>query len=93
MSTVDLADDDRPQANTRWIGPRCEPALRTFAFYIEDDRYSVPTLNIAMMASETRAREWAEGAMRENLHYLGVEVCENGERLFVLGALTDRTRA
>jgi hypothetical protein len=90
MSSPDYADDR--QSSLRWPRLPREPMLRTFAVYIEDDRYSVPTLNIVSLSDEARARDWAEGAMRENPHYQGVEVCEDGERLFGIGSLADRAR-
>jgi hypothetical protein len=90
MSAPDFADDRSP--NRRWPRPPREPALRAFAVYIDDDRYSVPTLNIISLSDEARARAWADGAMRENPHYRGVEVCEDGERLFGVGSLADRPR-
>jgi hypothetical protein len=91
MSAPDFADD-HPLGLRRPLQPR-EPALRTFTVYIEDDRYSVPTLNVISLRDDVRAREWAEGAMQENPHYRGVEVCEDGERLFGVGSLAERARA
>jgi hypothetical protein len=84
--------DHSPISLSRGRRLKADPALRTFTFYIEDDRYSVPTLHIAAMEDEALAREWAETAMRRNPHYLGVEVCEDGERLFGLGVLAERPR-
>jgi hypothetical protein len=91
MAAPDFADDRSP--NPRWPRQPREPIVRTFTVYIEDDRYSVPTLNVISLSDDVRAREWAEGAMRENPHYRGVEVCEDGERLFSVGCLAERPRA
>ena len=90
MSAFDVADEDSPKGRRNWPAQRAQPLVKNFTFYIDDDRYSVPTLNIVAMADEARARAWAQSAMRENPHYLGVEICEDGKRLFGLGSLADR---
>ena len=58
--------------------------MRTFEIYVTDDRYSVPTLLLATVNEEARAREIAERLLDESVHHLGVEVCEGGRLLFSL---------
>ncbi len=57
-----------------------------FQLFIDDDRYSVPTVQIIIVESEERAREAAEQMLNESHHHHGVEVCEQGRRLFGLGS-------
>lgn len=66
--------------------------MRDFQIYIDDDRYSVPTLHIASLASEARALEIAERYMRESDHHLGVEVREDDKVVFSLGSFAPVTR-
>jgi hypothetical protein len=65
--------------------------MRRFHFYIDDDRHSVPTELTVEVATEARARELAERILAQSPHHLGVEVCENGERILGLGAFAHRT--
>ena len=60
--------------------------MRNFEIYVFDNRYSVPTLNIATLVDEARAREVAERILQESDHHLGVEVSEEG-RAFVHAGL------
>ena len=60
--------------------------MKDFQLFIDDDRYSVPTVQIIIVESEDRAREIAQQMMGESRHHLGVEVCEQGRRLFGLGS-------
>ena len=59
-------------------------ALRTFSFYIHDQRYSVPTLQIVTVRDEARARELAQQRLDEGEHHLAVEVVEGQTELFRL---------
>lgn len=65
--------------------------MRRFHFYIDDDRHAVPTEMTVEVATEARARELAERILAESSHHLGVEVCEDGERVLGLGSLGHRT--
>ena len=60
--------------------------MPTFLLYIEDNRYSIPTLRIVTALHAGRVRELAEELMKDNEHHLGVEVFEDDKRLFGLGA-------
>ena len=57
---------------------------RTFEFYIDDDRYSVPTLQIVTADDDDDARKLAEGLLRNGPHYLSIEVCELTVPLFTV---------
>lgn len=59
-------------------------ALRTFSFYIHDQRYSVPTLQIVTVHDEARARELAQAHLDEGDHHLAVDVVEGQTELFRL---------
>ena len=60
--------------------------MRTFQFFVDDDRYSVPTLSLVTVKDDRRAREWADRLMSQSEHHRGVEVCEGGIRLFGIGS-------
>lgn len=62
--------------------------MQTYQVFIDDDRYSVATLEVIFEKDRTRAREWAETAMRTSAHHLGVEVFQSGARLFGVGSLS-----
>ncbi len=62
--------------------------MKDFQLFIDDDRYSVPTVQIIIVESEERAREAAEQMLNESRHHHGVEVCEQGRRLFGLGSFS-----
>jgi len=58
--------------------------MQTFEFFIEDDRYAVPTLEFAQVSDADRARELAAERLRASPHHLSVEVRRANERLFLL---------
>jgi hypothetical protein len=60
-----------------------------FEVYIDDARYSTPTLLFIEVKDERRAREFAQMKLDEDARHRGVEVRENGVRLFGLGTLGD----
>jgi len=63
--------------------------VRDFELYIEDDRYRTPTLVLIQAEDEQRARESAQEKLEEDTRHRGIEVRENGVRLFGLGTLAD----
>ena len=67
--------------------------MRTFQIYIDDDRYTVPTLQIATLAGEAGALEIAERLLGDSDHHLGVEICEDGKPLFGLGSFARRPQS
>jgi len=56
--------------------------VRTFTLYIEDDRYTLPTLVFVIVRDEVRAKEIANGQLAASSHHLTVEVWEDGTLLF-----------
>jgi hypothetical protein len=62
-----------------------ERALREFQVFVTDARYAIPTFHIVHAASEARARAVAEQILAESPHHLGIEVFDDGARLFSLG--------
>jgi hypothetical protein len=58
-----------------------------FELYIDDERYSTPTLLFIEVKDEQRAFEFAQMKLEEDARHRGVEVRENGVRLFGLGTL------
>jgi hypothetical protein len=58
--------------------------VRTFEFYIEDERYSVSTLEVLLVEDEARARVLAERRLNDSPTHVAVTVRENNHVLFVL---------
>jgi len=56
--------------------------MRTFTVFIEDSRYSVPTLKFLVAADEVRARELAMRELAASKNHLSVELQESGRSLF-----------
>jgi hypothetical protein len=56
--------------------------MRTFTVFIDDSRYSVPTLKVVVAADEARARELAMRELAASENHLSVEVQESGRSLF-----------
>jgi hypothetical protein len=63
--------------------------VRDFEIYVEDERYSTPTLIFVQMKDERRVREFAQTTLEKDRRHRGVEVREKGKRLFGLGTLAD----
>jgi hypothetical protein len=57
-----------------------------FEIFIDDDRYSVPSLYLITAIGEARARAKAEEILRASDHHRGVELRQDGERIFALGS-------
>jgi hypothetical protein len=64
--------------------------LHTFEFYLDDDRYAVPTLKLVAADDEHDALVVAWRLLDESDHHRGVEVCLDGERLAGLGTFSAR---
>jgi hypothetical protein len=58
--------------------------MNTFEFFIEDDRYTVPSLELVQARSADRARQLAAERLHASLHHLSVEVRIGSDRLFFL---------
>jgi hypothetical protein len=65
--------------------------VRRFHFYIDDTRCDEPRVLLVQARDERRAREIAERMLTQSADHTGVEVCENGVRLFGLGSMARRT--
>jgi hypothetical protein len=61
--------------------------MADFEIYIDDGRYSAPSLYLVSAASEARARALAERLLNASAHHRGVELRRQDERLFALGSL------
>ena len=55
--------------------------MKIFTLYIEDDRYSVPTLLTAEMRDDVGAMGYASGLLAEAPHYLSVEIWDGDRRV------------
>ena len=63
--------------------------LQTFQLLIDDDRYTVATLNFVAARDAKRARAIAEKILRDTAHHRGVEVFQGDLRLFGLGTMAE----
>ncbi|HZZ90441.1 MAG TPA: hypothetical protein VFE13_19085 [Caulobacteraceae bacterium] len=55
--------------------------MRTFNLFIEDDRYTVPTLAFVTARDKRAALRLAMRRLEESPHHLCVEVCEGDDFL------------
>jgi hypothetical protein len=60
--------------------------MQAFQFYIQDDRYTVPTLLFVEARSPERARAIAERHLRSSPHFSGIDVYLDDKRLFGVSA-------
>ena len=58
----------------------------TFELFIDDDRYSVPTLRLLSTDNAAWAHNLAKLALQESSHHLGVELYGGERRLLRLGS-------
>lgn len=65
--------------------------MRRFHFYIDDQNHAHPVEFTVEVTGIARARELAEELLARSSDHLGVEVCENGYRVFGLGTFATRT--
>lgn len=66
--------------------------MGAFEIFVDDDRYSVPTLHLITDADEPEARRKAVAMLLASRHHLGVELCRGGDRLLGLGSFADGLR-
>jgi hypothetical protein len=64
--------------------------MRTFSYFIHDDRYAVPTLQFAVVPDAERALELAKRQLMASRHHLSIEVHENGRAVFREDRSADR---
>jgi hypothetical protein len=62
----------------------------TFEIYLDDDRYSVPTLHLVVADDPTMALAIATRLIEDSPHHLGAEVCLDGQRVAGLGSFALR---
>jgi hypothetical protein len=60
--------------------------MQAFTFFVEDDRYSIPSMLIVEAISPKRARELALAHMQRSPHYTAISVYTEDECLFVVPA-------
>jgi len=83
--------DDQPLTNDA-IDAACARGrfdMLTFEVFIDDDRYSVPTLVLINAEDDARACSKAESLLRESPHHRGVELRLEGARVFGAGSYAD----
>jgi hypothetical protein len=61
-----------------------------FEIYLDDDRYSVPTLHLVVADDPAMALTMAERLLADSPHHLGAEICVAGERVAGLGTFATR---
>lgn len=86
-------DNSRPEAQPR---PQSDPDAvdnldlvlsgSEFEIYVDDARYSVPTLHLLAGVDEAHARRAAQAYLADSPHHRGVELWQAGRRIAVLGA-------
>ena len=59
--------------------------ILNFELYVDDDRYSVPTLHLIAARDEAHAMAVAQARLDESHHHCGVELWQDGRRLAALG--------
>lgn len=60
--------------------------MTDFEVYIDDARYSMPSLYLISAPSEARARAMAEGMLAASDLHQGVELRRDGETIYALGS-------
>lgn len=60
--------------------------MHTYSLYVEDDRYSVPTLEFVTASDVTAALRVASAKLADSPHHRGVEVREDDRFLIELKA-------
>jgi hypothetical protein len=60
--------------------------MADFEIYIDDERYSAPSLYLVSAANEARARTLAEQLLNASEHHRGVELRRQDERIYALGS-------
>ena len=69
-----------------------EAPRQTFEVYIDDSRYTVPTLHL-IAADEVEAVQAARRMLADSPYHLGAELCLDGRRLIGFGTFATRRSA
>jgi hypothetical protein len=64
-----------------------------FEIYVDDARYSVPSLYLIGAGSEAQARAIAAEMLHACDHHQGVELRRDGETIYALGSFAAQARA
>jgi hypothetical protein len=64
--------------------------MHTFEFFIEDDRYEVPTLEFVVVRDAERARELAAERLFASPHHLGIDIRQAGLPVFRMSRSAQR---
>ena len=56
--------------------------METYTFFIEDDRYPVPTLEFVLVRDEALVRQMASERLFASAHHLSIEVHRGGSPTF-----------
>jgi hypothetical protein len=80
------ADGAGPVNGLEFPGVADGRAPAAFELYVDDDRYSVPTLHLITAPDAETALAAAEARLADSIHYRGVELWQSGRRLLALGA-------
>jgi hypothetical protein len=64
-----------------------------FEIYVDDARYSVPSLYLVSAGNEARARAVAAEMLHACDHHHGVELRRDGEVIYTLGSFAAQSRA
>jgi hypothetical protein len=59
--------------------------LKTYTFYIDDDRYSVPSLDAVSAADDSEAVITARARLAESPHYRAIEVWDDERQVAKIG--------
>jgi hypothetical protein len=59
---------------------RAGGCVKTYIIYIDDSRYTVPTMDTLIVSGDARARELAAARLASSAHYRGAQIWE-GDRL------------
>ena len=59
--------------------------MQAFTFFIDDDRYTVPTRLLVELPDGVAVRSHAQTVLDETRHYRQIEVCVAGTPLFRIG--------
>jgi hypothetical protein len=82
MAKCRLSDTRDGLAGDKTHGPADRIALvKIFALYVEDDRYSVPTLVTAELPDDAAAMAHAMALLNASPHYRAVEVWDDDRRV------------
>jgi hypothetical protein len=72
--------------SSRVVDPDLVLGMEDFEIYVDDGRYSVPSLYLITAASEAQALAIAAEMLTASIHHRGVELRRAGQRIYALGS-------